>query len=192
MLTIPLLLELFRSSLTANSASLQILEKNARSALYFQSSIVNRRSSINTFPLFRYCGWLIEEQPICVLRGWAAWVLAAIYFRGTCCPTIIDVPMFHFRVRDGTGWGHWAVTTRLRLAVACLACVVQAACPGVMPLWGGLVCVVGAAQRRVSLRVDIREVQSDGGGGLFQGFMCMRSESLVLRCVCQKFTPEGV
>ena len=22
--------------------------------------------------------------------------------------------MFHFRVRDGTGWDHWAVTTRLR------------------------------------------------------------------------------
>ena len=41
-------------------------------------------------------------------------VLAAIYFRGTYRPTIIDAPMFHFRVRDGTGWGHWAMTTRLR------------------------------------------------------------------------------
>ena len=28
-----------------------------------------------------------KEQPICVLRGWAALVLAAIYFRGTCRPT---------------------------------------------------------------------------------------------------------
>ena len=65
-----------------------------------------------------------KEQPICVLRGWAALVLAAIYFRGTCRPTIIDVPMFHFRVRDGTGWGHWAVTTRLRL----VCCARGAAC----------------------------------------------------------------
>lgn len=40
--------------------------------------------------------------------------LAAIYSRGTCRPTTIDVLMFHFRVRNGTGWGHQAVTTRLR------------------------------------------------------------------------------
>ena len=41
--------------------------------------------------------------------------LAAIYSRGTCRPTTIDVLMFHFRVRNGTGWGHQAVTTRFRL-----------------------------------------------------------------------------
>lgn len=41
-------------------------------------------------------------------------VPAAIYSRGTCRPTTIDVPMFHFQVRDGAGWGHWAVTTGLQ------------------------------------------------------------------------------
>ena len=44
----------------------------------------------------------------------ASLILAAIYSRGTYRPTTIDVPMFHFRVRNGTGWGHRAVTTRLR------------------------------------------------------------------------------
>ena len=44
-------------------------------------------------------------------------ILAAIYSRGTCRPTTIDVPMFHFRVRNGTGWGHRAMTTRLRSRV---------------------------------------------------------------------------
>ena len=46
-----------------------------------------------------------------VLR--ALFTLAAIYSRGTCRPTTIDVLMFHFRVRNGTGWGHQAMTTRL-------------------------------------------------------------------------------
>ena len=41
-------------------------------------------------------------------------ILAAIYSRGTYRPTTIDVLMFHFRVRNGTGWGHQAMTTRLR------------------------------------------------------------------------------
>ncbi len=45
------------------------------------------------------------------------WALAAIYSRGTYRPTTIDVLMFHFRVRNGTGWGHQAMTTRLRLLV---------------------------------------------------------------------------
>ena len=48
-----------------------------------------------------------------VLRGLLT--LAAIYSRGTCRPTTIDVLMFHFRVRNGSGWGHQAVTTRLLL-----------------------------------------------------------------------------
>ena len=43
----------------------------------------------------------------------ASFTLAAIYSRGTCRPTTIDVLMFHFRVRNGTGWGHQAMTTRL-------------------------------------------------------------------------------
>ena len=46
-----------------------------------------------------------------VLRG--LFTLAAIYSRGTCRPTTIDVLMFHFRVRNGTGWDHQAMTTRL-------------------------------------------------------------------------------
>ena len=45
--------------------------------------------------------------------------LAAIYSRGTCRPTTIDVLMFHFRVRNGTGWDHQAMTTRLRGALLC-------------------------------------------------------------------------
>ena len=47
--------------------------------------------------------------------------LAAIYSRGTCRPTTIDVLMFHFRVRNGTGWGHQAVTTRFRRCCGCVA-----------------------------------------------------------------------
>ena len=45
----------------------------------------------------------------------ASFTLAAIYSRGTCRPTTIDVLMFHFRVRNGTGWDHQAMTTRLWL-----------------------------------------------------------------------------
>ena len=43
----------------------------------------------------------------------ASFTLAAFYSRGTCRPTTIDVLMFHFRVRNGTGWDHQAMTTRL-------------------------------------------------------------------------------
>ena len=48
-----------------------------------------------------------------VLRG--SLTLAAIYSRGTCRPTTIDVLMFHFRVRNGTGWDHQAMTTRFQI-----------------------------------------------------------------------------
>ena len=54
-----------------------------------------------------------------VLR--ALFTLAAIYSRGTCRPTTIDVLMFHFRVRNGTGWGHQAMTTRFQGALRCSA-----------------------------------------------------------------------
>ena len=54
-----------------------------------------------------------------VLR--ALFTLAAIYSRGTCRPTTIDVLMFHFRVRNGTGWGHQAMTTRFQGASLSLA-----------------------------------------------------------------------
>ena len=49
--------------------------------------------------------------------------LAAIYSRGTYRPTTIDVLMFHFRVRNGTGWDHQAMTTRLRGALIFLLTV---------------------------------------------------------------------
>ena len=51
----------------------------------------------------------------------ASFTLAAIYSRGTCRPTTIDVLMFHFRVRNGTGWDHQAMTTRLQEALLGLA-----------------------------------------------------------------------
>ena len=49
-------------------------------------------------------------------------ILAAIYSRGTCCPTTIDVLMFHFRVRNGTGWDHQAMTTRRLLYLQIVDC----------------------------------------------------------------------
>ena len=49
----------------------------------------------------------------------ASFTLAAIYSRGTCRPTTIDVLMFHFRVRNGTGWDHQAMTTRFQEAASC-------------------------------------------------------------------------
>ena len=51
----------------------------------------------------------------------ALFTLAAIYSRGTCRPTTIDVLMFHFRVRNGTGWDHQAMTTRFQGALRCSA-----------------------------------------------------------------------
>ena len=59
------------------------------------------------------------EKPAILFGLRASFTLAAIYSRGTCRPTTIDVLMFHFRVRNGTGWGHQAMTTRLRLALFC-------------------------------------------------------------------------
>ena len=52
----------------------------------------------------------------------ASFTLAAIYSRGTYRPTTIDVLMFHFRVRNGTGWDHQAMTTRLRGALLFCCC----------------------------------------------------------------------
>ena len=51
----------------------------------------------------------------------ASFTLAAIYSRGTCRPTTIDVLMFHFRVRNGTGWDHQAMTTRFQEAASFFA-----------------------------------------------------------------------
>ena len=74
----------------------------------------------------------LRSDEICVLRtqtmkprnlfGFgASFTLAAIYSRGTCRPTTIDVLMFHFRVRNGTGWDHQAMTTRFQGASLCSA-----------------------------------------------------------------------
>ena len=53
-----------------------------------------------------------EARKALALR--ASLVLAAIYSRGAYRPTTIDVLMFHFRVRNGAGWSHQAVTTRFQ------------------------------------------------------------------------------
>ena len=67
----------------------------------------------------------------------ASFTLAAIYSRGTCRPTTIDVLMFHFRVRNGTGWDHQAMTTRLQEALL-------AACPVLVLLLGSVLCLLAA------------------------------------------------
>ena len=36
---------------------------------------------------------------------------AATYSHGACRPTTIGAAVFHFRVRNGTGWGHCALAT---------------------------------------------------------------------------------
>ena len=64
-----------------------------------------------------------------VLRG--LFTLAAIYSRGTCRPTTIDVLMFHFRVRNGSGWGHQAMTTRFQEAVRLLCLSGNLFCGGI-------------------------------------------------------------
>ena len=65
-----------------------------------------------------------------VLRG--LFTLAAIYSRGTCRPTTIDVLMFHFRVRNGSGWGHQAMTTRFQEAVGLLCLSGNHFCAGAL------------------------------------------------------------
>ena len=41
-------------------------------------------------------------------------VLATSYSRTTCRRTTIGAAAFHFRVRNGNGWGHCAIITRVR------------------------------------------------------------------------------
>ena len=96
-----------------------------------------------------------------VLR--ALLTLAAIYSRGTYRPTTIDVPMFHFRVRNGTGWGHWAMTTRFLLD-ACFCSSLSLSLPGYrLPLGLGCVlllrgflCFVWQADIRVAMCVGFQ------------------------------------
>ena len=40
--------------------------------------------------------------------------LATTYSRGAFRPTTIGAAAFHFRVRNGTGWFHYALVTRSR------------------------------------------------------------------------------
>ena len=62
--------------------------------------------------------------------------------------------MFHFRVRNGTGWGHWAMTTRLRFAHVCFAAFAHRL-PGDLfspTFW------LPSSQRLRTAQADIREV----------------------------------
>ena len=97
------------------------------------SSIVNGQSGKRN----PCCAWSkssLRSVEICRLRlqtmkprnlfGFgASFTLAAIYSRGTYRPTTIDVLMFHFRVRNGTGWDHQAMTTRFQEAVFSASCL---------------------------------------------------------------------
>ena len=101
-------------------------------------------------------------------------------------PTIIDAPMFHFRVRDGTGWDHWAVTTRLRSAVGFEGVFSQAVCPmvaGCVFAWFEVQVMFAVC---MSLRVGIREV-----AGFAWGRSCCFLVGVGFACV-ESFTPGGV
>ena len=101
---------------------------------FFQRSAIGKRNPA--------CGWTKSgRRPVEILSSFgrnlraspadgkarrtfvlrALFTLAAIYSRGTCRPTTIDVLMFHFRVRNGTGWDHQAMTTRFQGASLCSA-----------------------------------------------------------------------
>ena len=72
------------------------------------------RGSKSTLRVVEICRLCLQTMKPRNLFGFgASFTLAAIYSRGTCRPTTIDVLMFHFRVRNGTGWDHQAMTTRL-------------------------------------------------------------------------------
>ena len=47
-------------------------------------------------------------------------VLATSYSRTACRRTTIGAAAFHFRVRNGNGWCHYAIVTRAREALALL------------------------------------------------------------------------
>ena len=78
--------------------------------------------SISSRRLDEICRLRLQTKKPRNLFGFgASFTLAAIYSRGTCRPTTIDVLMFHFRVRNGTGWDHQAMTTRFQGALRCSA-----------------------------------------------------------------------
>lgn len=82
--------------------------------LFFRSVFPHHHGTLWTFTTVRVSRRSYKVKAAQVLPVRPLLALAAIYSRGTCRPTTIDVLMFHFRVRNGTGWGHQAVTTRLR------------------------------------------------------------------------------
>src|SRR5947208_2693159 len=55
---------------------------------------------------------LLFPRVPCLGRGRGEGRLATSYFRTTLRRTIIGAAAFHFRVRNGNGWGHCAMITR--------------------------------------------------------------------------------
>ena len=51
------------------------------------------------------------KTPMTKLIG--AFVLATSYSRAACRRTTIGAVAFHFRVRNGNGWYHYAIVTRI-------------------------------------------------------------------------------
>ena len=80
-----------------------------------------------------------QEKTPCSGEGGGGYNLAVSYFRMTCRHTIIGATAFHFRVRNGNGWCHCAMTTRLlstALGKECSVCLrvgVLAGNPGGFP-----------------------------------------------------------
>ena len=57
------------------------------------------------------------------LRLAKCWVLATSYSRTACRRTTIGAAAFHFRVRNGNGWGHCVIVTRAKERLRCSALV---------------------------------------------------------------------
>src|SRR6187455_1711803 len=57
------------------------------------------------------------------LRLAKCWVLATSYSRTACRRTTIGAAAFHFRVRNGNGWCHYANVTRTEKRLRCSALV---------------------------------------------------------------------
>lgn len=79
-----------------------------------------------------------KAQHFVVAKCWA-YNLATTYSHRAYRPTTIGAKVFHFRVRNGTGWFHFAMVTRLpkHCAFYCLFC-----CGCLMTFLATGVCVV--------------------------------------------------
>ena len=101
--------------------------------------------------------------------------------------------MFHFRVRNGTGWDHQAMTTRLRFAA--LLALASTACPGrhVCVLRGSVFCccclLLSLLCRLCFQQADIRVAR-----GLFLSYaFCSHSRlSSVLSKACHRRFDRGL